>query len=256
MRALAEAVYARCRERGVEFRFGTQATGVLSRAGRAAGVELADGEALEAEQVVWGAPPPNAGQPRGLSRFTLLLALRGPRPPGTAHRTLLHGALDTEPHGTPGDHGEPAGTVVRVLRPDDPTLVPDAGHEAVVLSAAAPAQGEVDWTAPGPVREWTQRLLAAAERAGLGLRERLLWHEARTPADVARDTGTPGGVVAPPALAGAEGRLLAEPNTGRLPGLYRVGGLAHPGGGLAGVGMSGALAAGLIVEGPGWRGSA
>ncbi|RKN42291.1 phytoene desaturase family protein [Streptomyces hoynatensis] len=241
MRALAEAVYARCRERRVEFRFGVRATGVLSREGRAAGVELAGGEAFEADSVVWGAPPPGAPTPRGLSRFTLLLALRGPRPPGTAHRTLLHGAE--------------AGAAVRVLRPDDPTLVPGPGHEAVVVSAPAPAQGEVDWTAPGPVREWTQRLLAATEAAGLGLRERLLWHEARTPADVAGDTGVPGGVVAPPALAGADGALLAAPNTGRLTGLYRVGALAHPGGGLAAVGMSGALAAGLIVEGPEWRGS-
>ena len=38
-------------------------------------------------------------------------------------------------------------------------------------------------------------------------------------------------------------------------GLYRVGDWAHPGGGLPHSGMSGALVAGLIVEGPEFRGS-
>lgn len=40
-----------------------------------------------------------------------------------------------------------------------------------------------------------------------------------------------------------------------MKGLYRAGGWAHPGGGAAHAGMSGALVAGLIVEGEEWRGS-
>jgi hypothetical protein len=38
-------------------------------------------------------------------------------------------------------------------------------------------------------------------------------------------------------------------------GVFAVGGWAQPGGGLAHAGMSGALVAGLVVEGPGFRGS-
>lgn len=88
-----------------------------------------------------------------------------------------------------------------------------------------------------------------------GLRDRLLWHEVRAPADIAAETGAPDGAVPPPALAAAGGRLLHAANSTRLPGLFTVGGWSHPGGGLPHAGMSGALVAGLIVEGPDFRGS-
>ncbi|MFH0252032.1 NAD(P)/FAD-dependent oxidoreductase, partial [Streptomyces chitinivorans] len=81
------------------------------------------------------------------------------------------------------------------------------------------------------------------------------WREVRTPADTERETGAPGGAVPAPALAGADGAFLRAANSTGTAGLYRVGGSAHPGGGLAHAGMSGALAAGLIVEGDDWRGS-
>ncbi|WP_432747261.1 NAD(P)/FAD-dependent oxidoreductase [Streptomyces sp. JH002] len=236
--ALVDAVRERCAERGVEFVHGAEARRILERDGKAAGVELADGERVSADHVVWSAPGLGAA-PRGESRFTVLLALDGARPPGTAHRLLVH----------PAD----GGPVVRVLRPDDATLWPatgtgPAGHTAVV-SALAPPQGTVDWREAATVERWTDRLLTAA-----GL-ENVRWHQVRTPLDIERETGMPGGVIPAPALAGADGELLAAPNAGRLPGAWRAGALAHPGGGLAHTGMSGALATGLIVEGPGWRGS-
>ncbi len=99
------------------------------------------------------------------------------------------------------------------------------------------------------------RILEAAGRALPDLRDRLLWREVRTAADIAEDTGVPGGAVPGPALAAAGGRLLQPSNTTRVPGLLTVGGWSHPGGGLPHAGMSGALVAGLIVEGPGFRGS-
>ncbi|NEB11598.1 NAD(P)/FAD-dependent oxidoreductase, partial [Streptomyces coelicoflavus] len=88
-----------------------------------------------------------------------------------------------------------------------------------------------------------------------GLRDRLLWHEVRTPAEVAADTGVPDGAIPAPALAGAAGRLLHAANGTRTEGLFTVGGWSHPGGGLPHAGMSGALVAGLVVEGPEFRGS-
>jgi phytoene dehydrogenase-like protein len=148
--------------------------------------------------------------------------------------------------------------VVTVLRPGDTALCPDSDREAVTLSAPVPAHGAPqapDWSDPAVAAGFADRLLDAAERAGLAARERLVWSELRTPLDIERETGTPGGMIPPPALAGVDGALLAPANTGRLPGAYRVGALAHPGGGLVHAGMSGALVAGLITEGPGWRGS-
>ncbi|MFD9729258.1 phytoene desaturase family protein [Streptomyces sp. NPDC059072] len=247
MRALATAVYERCLERKVAFVFGAEVREVLASGGRASGLLLADGTEVEADSVVCGIDPrqlparslpwpPEAVPARGEgvpSRITLLLALRGARPADAVHRTLVHGT----PGGAPGPD-------VTVMRPDDPATRPDADHEAVTVSAVCgsrvPADGE---------------LLELAEKAVPGLRERLLWQEVRTPADIEAATGAVGGAVPPPALAGAGGRLLHPANTTAVPGLYLAGGWAHPGGGLPHAGMTGALVAGLIVEGAEFRGS-
>ncbi|MGR4883614.1 phytoene desaturase family protein [Streptomyces sp. LARHCF249] len=245
MRALATAVHERCRERGVEFVFGAEVREVLTAGGRAAGLLLADGSEVAADSVVCGIDPrllPAASLPwpreavpaRGPdlpSRLTLFLALRGARPPGAVHRTLVHSP----------------GLDVTVLRPDDPATRPDADHEAVTVTAVC-GQGPTEAAAP-------ERLLELAGKAVPGLRQRLLWHEAHTPADIEAATGAPGGPVPAPALAGAGGRLLYPANTTAAAGLYLAGGWAHPGGGLAHAGMTGALVAGLIVEGAEFRGS-
>ncbi|KOX49766.1 phytoene desaturase family protein [Streptomyces sp. NRRL F-7442] len=274
LRELARAVYERCLARRVEFRFGAEVTGIVEEDGRAAGVELADGTVEEAEFVVSGVAPgvldrlrggsPVRGegevppQRGGASRLTVLLALRGARPRGTAHRTVVHAAdreteLDRLFGAAPGMAARPT---VTVLRPDDPALVPDTDHEAVVLSAVVPALTSASGQpTDGVSAPWAGQLIDVAERAVPGLRDRLLWHEVRTPAEVAADTGVPDGAIPAPALAGADGLLLHAANSTRTEGLFTVGGWSHPGGGLPHAGMSGALVAGLVVEGPEFRGS-
>ncbi|MFJ5548245.1 phytoene desaturase family protein [Streptomyces sp. NPDC093225] len=269
LRALATAVYERCLERRVGFVFGAEVTGVPVRDGRAAGVELADGTVAEADEVVCGADPrtlewllpdaapwpvgakePRTGAP---SRFTLLLALRGERPADTVHRTVVHSPDPAaEADAFRGEHtGRPT---VTVLRPDDATTRPDADHEAVTATAVVAPQGVLDWTDADLVARYAERVLEAVERAVPGLRSRLLWHGARTPLDVAGDTGAVGGGVPAPALAGAT-ELLYPANTTAVAGLHLAGGWTHPGGGLAHAGMSGALVAGLVTEGSAFRGS-
>jgi phytoene desaturase len=269
IRELARAMYERCVARKVEFVFGAEVTGMLEKDGRAAGVELAGGTVTEADFVVAGVAPGvlgrlvrspalrgdgEIGPQRGLpSRLTVLLALRGGRPEGTAHRTVVHaedraeeldGVFGTEPR-------TPARPTVTVLRPQDPEAVPDPDHEAVTLTALFPAGRPV----PRAVARHAEDLITVAERAVPGLRDRLLWHEVRTPADIAETTGAEDGAVPAPALAAGGGALLHPSNTTGIPGLFTVGGWSHPGGGLPHAGMSGALVAGLVVEGPEFRGS-
>jgi len=284
MRALADALYERCGKRKVEFRFEAEVTGIVEKDGRAAGVELADGTVAEADAVVAGIAPallpallggqepwregedvtpgpgPGSGPP---SRLTVFLALRGGRPDGAVHRTVVHTpdreAELTAVFGEVGDGGglsalTPRPTVT-VLRPDDPATRPGDGHEAVTLSAVVAPHGPVDWADRETAEEAAERLITAAGAAIPGLRDRIIWSEVRTPRDIAADTGVAGGSVPGPALAGAEGRYLHPANLTRLPGLHLAGGWSHPGGGLAHAGMSGALVAGLIVEGRDWRGS-
>ncbi|MGX2997755.1 phytoene desaturase family protein [Streptomyces sp. JNUCC 64] len=282
LRELARAVHGRCVARRVEFRFGTAVTRIVVEDGRAVGVRTTDGEVAAADHVVAGvAPEVLAGllpdtpvhgpgevpaQHGGASRLTVFLALRGPRPEGTAHRTVVH---STDPEGElDALFGPvpvaPARPTVEVLRTGDPAGVPDAGYEAVTLRATVPAlrTGPSDGTGTGtgagdPVEtaETARRMIEAAERAVPGLADRLLWHGTHAPADVAAATGVPDGSVPAPALAAAGGRLLHQANSTRVANLFLAGGWAHPGGGLPHAGMSGALVAGLIVEGPEFRGS-
>lgn len=273
MRELARALYERCRERRVEFVFGAEATRIVEKDGRAAGLELAGGgPVVEADHVVAGVPPARlaalterplredgdvrSGRPPVAGRFTVLLALRGGPGTDAVHRTVVHTpdrTAELDFVAGRGGTGDPAPPTVTVLRPDDPALRPDDGHESVVVSAAAPLAAA--WEAAGPAERFADLLVTAAEAAVPGLRERLLWREVRSPAHTARVTGAEDGVVPPPALAAAGGRFLRPGNATRLPGLHLVGGWAHPGGGLPHAGMSGALVAGLIVEGPDFRGS-
>ncbi|MGW3291884.1 phytoene desaturase family protein [Streptomyces sp. NPDC001002] len=280
LRELARAVYERCLARRVKFHFGSEVTGILEKDGRAAGIELADGSVAEADFVIAGVAPDALDRVRGTavrcdgevppqrglpSRLSVLLALRGGRPEGTAHRTVVH-AEEREREldllfgsgtgtGTGMSSGPATRPTVTVLRPDDPRLVPDAAHEAITLTAVVPAQlggGQAEFAS---YEQHAQHLIDVAERAVPELRERLLWHEVRTPTHIAEATGVADGAVPAPALAAAGGALLHPANTTPLPGLFTVGGWSHPGGGLAHAGMSGALVAGLIVEGPEFRGS-
>ncbi|WP_405837610.1 NAD(P)/FAD-dependent oxidoreductase [Streptomyces platensis] len=272
MRALADALYERCVARKVEFSFGTAVTGIVEKDGRAAGVELADGRVSEAEFVVAGVDPvrlvelcqgrepwgtddvrPDLGPgDRATGRLTVCLALRGARPKEAAHRTVVHAADRTAE--LAGVFGDDPGLrtpcdrpTVTVLRPDDPATRPDDAHEAVTLTATVAPHGPVDWTDGGAVAADAERMTEIAETAVPGLRERVLWREVLPPTD---DALVPG-----PALAGQEGRFLRPANRTRIPGLYAVGGWSHPGGGPAHAGMSGAIVAGLIVNGDDWHGS-
>ncbi|MEU1086586.1 NAD(P)/FAD-dependent oxidoreductase [Streptomyces sp. NPDC005892] len=274
MRALADALYERCLARRVEFVFGAEVVRVVEKDGRAAGVELADGTPAGADHVVLGVqrrpdlvpgtalgadgdvpvqPHPGAGPLPG--RFVVMLSLRGGRDAGAPHRTVVHA-----PDGAAEQAALFAGRLaeaptVTVLRPDDPATRPDEDHEAVTLVATVAPHGPVDWTGPELRERYAATVIAAAGKAVPGLRGRILDTEVRTPAETEAQTGAAGGSVPPPALAGAAGARLHAANRTRLPGLYLAGGWSHPGGGPAHAGMSGALVAGLIVEGDDFKGS-
>lgn len=278
LRALADAVFRRCCERGVQFVFGAEAVALRYDQGRACGVELAGGERVDADTVVFGADISrlNAflgeGRPGGVpdgpaewprvpisppGRFQVFLALHGSRPEGTAHRTVVHSPDRAAELDAVFAGGSPyERPTVEVLRPDDASLHPGGGFEAVTVRATVAPHGgggeepSADWTAPGLAERYAEHLLDAAGAAVPDLRERLLWHEVRTPADTERDTGAAGGGVRGPALAGREGEYLATGNSTPVPGLYLVGASAHPGGWLPHTGMSGAITAELISGRP------
>ncbi|WP_282205468.1 phytoene desaturase family protein [Kitasatospora fiedleri] len=231
LRALADAVFARCGARGVEFRFDTPVRALESDGGRVVGVRTDEG-VLAADAVLSAVPGLGVAEPAAPApgRFTVLLALDGARPAGTAHRTVVHAADGAaEARAVFTERALPSRPTVQVLRPDDPSLVPGPDAEAVVLTVTVPA----DLALTEAERDaYAGELLDHLAAAGLDLRPRLRWRETRL-------TGS----VPVPSLAGGH---LAQANRPGPPGLYLIGAHAHPGGGLARVGMSASITAGLV----------
>ncbi|PWW63346.1 phytoene desaturase family protein [Actinokineospora spheciospongiae] len=265
LRVLGDALADRCRELGVRLRFNAPVTGIDATPTGVSGVRLGDGERIAADVVVSDVdaevlyrdllPARSARRPRralrravpSLSGFVLLLALRGRTPgPRHHHRVLFPADYDAEFDAIFGRAPRPVpDPAVYVCSPDDPAVAPE-GDEAWFVLVNAPRQGPVDWRAPGLADDYADRVLRVLAERGLDVRDRVRWREVRTPADWERDTGSVGGSIYGTSSNGPRAALLRPRNRGPVPGLFLVGGSAHPGGGLPLVAMSAAIVAGLI----------
>ena len=265
---LAEALHQRTLERGVDVRSATDVAAVTTTSGRVAGVRLRSGEHLAADVVVSDADARHLyenllpshvasaarrrqrGATPSLSGFSLLLALRGERPNSTQHHTVLFPQdYDAEFDAVFGRSACPVpDPAVYVCAPRDTDMSP-AGYTAMTVLVNAPRHGagagEVDWASPGLAETYADRVLEVMAERGVDLRSRVLWREVRTPADVERGSRSPGGAIYGTAAHGARG-LLRAANRSPVPGLFLVGGSAHPGGGLPLVGLSAAIVADLV----------
>jgi phytoene desaturase len=272
LRRLGEALHQRCLDLGVEVRLGADVAEVLVQHGQASGVRLQDDTVLAADLVVADADAshlyrdlvtdPRRGKPvRGLDRatpslsgFSLLLALRG-RTPGIQHHNVwFPGDYDAEFDAVFGRDAAPvADPTVYACVPDDPLMRPDDEHESwfVLVNAprhgsGAPGSATVDWTAPRLAERYADQVLAALARRGVDVRDRVLWRQVRTPADLERETRSPGGGIYGTSSNGARAAFLRPSNRSPVPGLFLVGGSSHPGGGLPLVGLSAAIVADLV----------
>ena len=277
LRMLGRALYDRCVERGVEFRFDADVAEVLIENGRAVGVRLVGGERVVADLVVSNVDagqlfanllPASVAAPAltrlrrttpSSSAFTLQLALRG-RTPGLRHHTVLFPAdydqeFDSLFGRSPRVVDDPA---IYVCAPDDALMRPDDQHEAVFVLVNAPRHSAgstgstrstgIDWLAPGLADCYADRVLDIMAGRGLDLRDRVLWREVRTPADLESTTRSPGGSIYGTSSNGPRAAFLRPANQSPLPGLFLVGGSSHPGGGLPLVGMSATIVAGLVGD--------
>ena len=269
LRRLASAVEERCRALGVTIRTGARVSGIEAD-DRVRGVRLPSGERLRADVVVANADAATVYGPGGLlphrasarrlgrvtpssSGFVLLLGLAG-RDPGTPHHRVLfppsRAAYDAEFDayrlGTPAP--SPA---VYVHAPDDPALRPDDDSETWFVLVTAPRHEPgrgVDWDAPGLAQRYADRVLAVMAQRGVDVRDRIRSCTVRTPADLERETLSPGGSIYGTSSDGALAAFLRPANRSPVDGLYLVGGSAHPGGGLPLVTLSAEITARLIRE--------
>lgn len=123
----------------------------------------------------------------------------------------------------------------------DPSQAPP-GHENWFLLVNTPAGVTVD------ADVYATRVLDRLATAGIDLRERLLFTETMTPADIAERYRSPGGAIYGTSSNGKRAAFLRPGNRGARTGLYLVGGSSHPGGGLPLVTTSARIVADLIAE--------
>ncbi|GAA1735897.1 phytoene desaturase family protein [Luedemannella helvata] len=253
---LATALGELCAETGAVVRTHEGVSRIRVDGDRATGVELDGGGFLPADVVVanvdaahvYGRLLPDrrravAHRERSLAGFVLLLGVRGAS--GLAHHTVTFPErYDAEFDAVFGGRlaEDPA---VFVTVADDPAVRP-AGHEAWFVLVNAAPHGAVDWRAPGVADRYADRVLAVLAARGIDVRDRLVFRELRTPADLSDATGAPGG-----AIYGTPAHRLRRPgNRGPVRGLFLVGGSVHPGGGLPMVALGARIVASAI--GPAW----
>ena len=273
LRRLGDALLQRVIDLGVTVRTNADVGRVLTAGGSACGVTLVDGERIDADIVVTNAdaahlygdllPGPEArGARRALARtqpslsgFVMMLALRG-RTPGLRHHTVLFPEqYDDEfdsVFGTGAHRGRPRAVpnpTVYISAPDDAALRPGDQHESWFVLVNAPrhtpqsARDGIDWDATGFAATYADRILAVMADRGFDVRNRLLWRELRTPADLERDTRSVGGSIYGTSSNGLRAAFVRPANRSPVPGLFLVGGSSHPGGGLPLVALSAAIVA-------------
>jgi phytoene desaturase len=265
---IAQALADRASSLGAKIHTGADVVAVEQAGGRASGVRLADGQRLAADVVVCNAdaahlyedlvdgPAARTARRRlrrvtpSLSGFVLLLGVRGASS-GLAHHNVLFPAdYDAEFGALFGPDPRPVpDPTLYVVVPRDLGVAP-AGCEAWFVLVNAPRHGQgdppVDWGDPALVQRYRERVLDLLEARGLDVRSRLQFCEVQTPLDLAQRTRAVGGAIYGTSSNGPRAAFLRPANRSPLPGLYLVGGSAHPGGGLPLVLRSAEIVAGLV----------
>ena len=263
MHRIAEVLRDVIVERGGEVRTGARAERIHVEDGAAVGVELADGTYLAADAVVSNVDashlygtlldaPKQARQvaeaPQSVSGFVLMLAMRGRTPTLAHHNIWFPRDYRAEFADVFDDPQPPHDPAIYLCNPavTDSSCAPD-GDESWFVLVNAPRNGPVDWDALG--ERYQEHVLDRLDALGLDARARAKRINRRTPADLERLTGAPGGAIYGTASMGPRSAFLRPRNESPVAKrLYLATGSAHPGGGVPLVLLSGKIAADLVLR--------
>ena len=245
--ALTQALAAR-----VDVRLGVRAERLLRQGSRVTGVGTTTGE-VPADWVLWNGDalaldtllgarrrrPPE----RSLSGYVLLLGVRG-QAAGTAHHEIAFPASTDAEFDDVFTHRRPVRDptlYVSTSSVTDATQAPPDGENRFVL-VNAPSGAD-----PSVFAGYDDVVLDRLDSAGLAPSGDVVVRERVTPQDLERRTGAIGGAIYGDAPHGRLGTLRRPgPRVRGVPNVLRVGGTAHPGGGLPLVALSGELAARIV----------
>lgn len=267
MMRLAEALEALAVRLCVTFRYGEDVASVAVEGARATGVNLASGEALEADAVVFN------GDPAALLAGLLGEPVRGAIPPLAARSRSLS-ALTWSIHGVARGFPVSRHTVFfsrqyrrefddileRGRLPGEPTIYvcaqdrDDAGvlsrqgpAERLFLLVNAPANADARPLSEAEISSCEKRVMDRLARAGMIISAPPEARVVTSPADFARMFPATGGALYGRASHGWAASFRRPGARTRIRGLYLAGGAVHPGPGVPMAVLSGNHAASAVM---------
>ena len=261
---LAISLYKIAQGLGVKLATNVEVQGVIVKAGRARGVETADGMRLFADAVIcnadcltalktliapehrrrWTDQRVDAMEP-STSAFLLLLGVRGTYPQLAHHNSFLAADLDEEFHDIFDKRRPAADPTIGVAcqSVSDPTKAPPGCSNLFVMTNPPALSATFDWRTEA--LQYRERVLGKLEAMGMtGLRERIVVEQMWTPLDLQARYGAHRGAIYGLSSNGWRQAFLRPPQVSPdVKGLYFVGGSTHPGGGLPLCALSGTNAA-------------
>ena len=267
MHALPKAVAEQAEAQGATLRYTTPCQRILVRDGRAYGVELAGGEQLQADAIVFngdasalaqgllgdGAQHAAENTPlpkRSLSAVTWSVNAKTSGFPLVRHNVFFDDDYQLEFDEIFKQRKLPArGTVYVCAQDRADTATPTDQNERLLCLVNAPATGDTHAFNSPEIQLCQEQSLKLLSQCGLALdlSSRTAQSVITTPGDFNQLFPGTGGALYGPASHGWMTPFQRPSSASKLPGLYLAGGSVHPGPGVPMAALSGQLAAATVL---------
>jgi 1-hydroxycarotenoid 3,4-desaturase len=272
MHALAKAIAGQAERQGATLRYASSCKRILVRDGRACGVELADGEQLQADAVVFngdasalaqgllGEDVQHAAQNTPLAKRSLSAVTWSVNAKTTGFPLVRHNVFFDDDYKLEFDeifkqHKLPSRGTVYVCAQDRNDTAQDLnGNERLLCLVNAPPTGDQNKThirqlTPSEIESCQEQSLKLLGQCGLlvDLSSPAAQSVITTPQDFNQLFPGTGGALYGPASHGWMTPFQRPSSASKLPGLYLAGGSVHPGPGVPMAALSGQLAAATVL---------